>query len=480
MDFNVEQEDWLNGEARYKIDVEEFTGLRLNTSSHDDLEAAIELARRLRASLEAYGTSGGEELQTASLQEGLYALRAICDRLGFEFKLPFRDYVSFRTYWETNGGYGSWAARRAILESLFGPLQESLLEKSTFPDAGGTPVTIKPKPAFVIQRALSDASGSSIDAYFSLLEKGGPLLKTLTAKRVSKATRAQNLFQLAKEEGDGSLDHLVEVIIDDATKGRLGPNFPLEDVLAALADAGLGFSDGKLRPVGRAQPVGGASSPSASTTTGPTLSGPGGSPQPPPAPRPVATGGASTTLASGEKKDKAMPSKDPRTVFLVQGRNQKVNRALTDYLVSLDLRVLSWEQVVNATKTPNPYIGDVIRVGMELATAVVVLFTPDDRVMLESTVDPDAKPKELEQGHQPRPNVLIEAGMSLAIDTSHTVIVQFGEMRAATDLDGRHILRIDGYGPTWRHNLANRLRSAGLSVDTSGAHWLTAGNFPTV
>ncbi|MGZ0212542.1 MAG: TIR domain-containing protein [Actinomycetales bacterium] len=175
---------------------------------------------------------------------------------------------------------------------------------------------------------------------------------------------------------------------------------------------------------------------------------------------------------------------DNRTVFLVQGRYQQVNLAVSEFLRSLDLRVLTWEQALALTGEPNPYIAKVIERGMAAATAVVVLFTAEDRVQLDSSLVPNATRIELEEGHQPRPNVLIEAGMALAYDvafgTQKTLLVQFGDIRDATDLGGKHILRIGGAEPQWRHSLLKRLELAGLHVDDSDGNYLASGNFPTL
>jgi len=173
-------------------------------------------------------------------------------------------------------------------------------------------------------------------------------------------------------------------------------------------------------------------------------------------------------------------TQDRRTVFLVQGRYQAANEAMTDLLTSLDLRVLAWEEVVQATGEGNPYIGDVLKRGMQDAAAIVVLFTAEERVQLDVSLVPDATSEELRPGHQPRPNVLLEAGMALAAYPKRTLIVQLGDVRAATDLGGKHLLRIGGSGLKWRNDLVTRLGSIGLEPRTTSSRYLTAGTFPAV
>ena len=115
----------------------DITNLVLNTEMLDaisrghlpdrsDLEVAVALARLAHDEYELCGTSGsalGREDSALILR----ALSRVLKRLGVEgFELPFRDFDTFRTYWNRNGAYGSWQARRDILNGFFSPLHEEL------------------------------------------------------------------------------------------------------------------------------------------------------------------------------------------------------------------------------------------------------------------------------------------------------------------------------------------------------------------
>lgn len=98
------------------------------------------------------------------------------------------------------------------------------------------------------------------------------------------------------------------------------------------------------------------------------------------------------------------------------------------------------------------------------AQAAVVLFTPDDEARLhEDLQSPDEPPHERELTCQPRPNVLIEAGMALAFQPDRTIIVQVGHLRPVTDLGGRHVVHLGTPGSLVA--LATRLHTAGCPVD---------------
>jgi hypothetical protein len=98
----------------------------------DDVEAAVALARLVHDDLEAFGTGGGEQLSEVDMRESLVALRSVLTRLGLEqFGVPFRDYRTFKSYWLKNDGYGSWQARRDILNDIFEPMHDALAERES-------------------------------------------------------------------------------------------------------------------------------------------------------------------------------------------------------------------------------------------------------------------------------------------------------------------------------------------------------------
>ncbi|MEU4291044.1 hypothetical protein AB0E63_22705 [Kribbella sp. NPDC026596] len=93
-----------------------------------DVEVAGALARLVHDDLERFGTSGGEELSIQGMRAAILALRAVVTRIGVsDFDLPFRDYSSFKSFWLRNDGYGSWQARRDLLNSLIDPLHDRLI-----------------------------------------------------------------------------------------------------------------------------------------------------------------------------------------------------------------------------------------------------------------------------------------------------------------------------------------------------------------
>ena len=164
-------------------------------------------------------------------------------------------------------------------------------------------------------------------------------------------------------------------------------------------------------------------------------------------------------------------------VFVVHGRNQKARDALFTYLRVIGLHPLEWNEAVQATGKPNPYIGEILDTAFSQAGAVVVLMTPDDEARLrEQFRSPNDPPHETELTGQARPNVLFEAGMAMGRNPYRTILIELGSLRPFTDVAGLHLIRMDNSSQR-RQELAQRLESVGCPVNLDGIDWHTAGDF---
>lgn len=169
---------------------------------------------------------------------------------------------------------------------------------------------------------------------------------------------------------------------------------------------------------------------------------------------------------------------DARRVFLVQGRNQGAADAVSDLLASAGLLVIGWEEAVRAAGGGSPYTLDIVRAGMQLARAVVVLFTPDDIACLDPRLvrTSSADEEDTVLVGRARQNVVLEAGMALAFDDTRTVLVEIGRVAGLSDLAGKHVVRLDGTPPR-RKALLQRLRDMGCDVNMDGERWMFSGDF---
>ncbi len=167
---------------------------------------------------------------------------------------------------------------------------------------------------------------------------------------------------------------------------------------------------------------------------------------------------------------------DKRSIFVVSGRDSETTAALIQVFRALNLRIIEWEHAVLRTGLPNPYVGDVVFAGLQMADAVIVVLTPDDLVVLRADLlhTDDGSMERTVQG-QARPNVFYEAGIADAYGRERTVIVEIGPAKSFSDVSGRHVLRYDGSAAR-RNALVERLQLAGLEPDRSGSDWLNVGD----
>jgi hypothetical protein len=186
------------------------------------------------------------------------------------------------------------------------------------------------------------------------------------------------------------------------------------------------------------------------------------------------------TVTSATKTDVPASTNDggnrERNVTVVYGRDRKLRDSMFQFLRSLGLNPLEWEQAIKATGKGSPYVGEILNALFGMSQAVVVMLTPDERVELRRELCRNDEEFRGEIGHQSRPNVFLEAGMALARDEDRTIIVEIGKARPASDLSGRHNVRLDNSAVS-RKRLAQRLSTAKCAVNMDGEDWLTSGDF---
>ena len=164
-----------------------------------------------------------------------------------------------------------------------------------------------------------------------------------------------------------------------------------------------------------------------------------------------------------------------RRVMVVHGRDAAA-RDLFALLRALDLQPIEWTDAVKQTGSTRPYAGQAVEVAFESAHVAVLLLVPEETVTLRADLRDPRDALENEPAWQPRPNVLYESGIAVTAHPQQTIVLELGRPRRPTDLDGIHAIRIDSKS-TWRHEFAERLRTAGCEVDTSGTEWLEVGAF---
>ena len=171
--------------------------------------------------------------------------------------------------------------------------------------------------------------------------------------------------------------------------------------------------------------------------------------------------------------------RDSRTVFVVHGRENYIRESLYEFLRSVGLRPLPFQEAKKATGKASPLIPEVLDKAFSLAQAVVVLMTPDDEARLRSLYHHRQRKEpayETELTPQARPNVLFEAGMAMGRNPDRTILVEIGDLRPFTDIAGRLTIRLDNTLQK-RQELIDALEVAKCPIDVSNSDWQTAGDF---
>lgn len=182
----------------------------------------------------------------------------------------------------------------------------------------------------------------------------------------------------------------------------------------------------------------------------------------------------------GTSAPNAKPEKSPyRRVFVVRGRDEEVYQALSHFLNALDLRVVSWDEASTKAGGGTPHTLDIVRAGIELADAVIVLMTPDDlgHVKGEFYNHERDHPQEAKETGQARQNVVFEAGWAMALGQDQVILVRVGAVRPLSDIDGLNYVWLSN-DISSRRQLITRLRNCGLDVHDNHDGWREAGDIP--
>jgi predicted nucleotide-binding protein len=183
-------------------------------------------------------------------------------------------------------------------------------------------------------------------------------------------------------------------------------------------------------------------------------------------------------ITSNKQEVNHMP--DAKKVFIVHGRDSRLRDDFFSFLRALGLQPIEWSEALKLTGKATPYTGEAVESAFKNAQAVIVLLSPDDEVRLSPELWKDNEDEnEKEIRLQARPNVLFEAGMAFGTHHDRTLLVEVGQLKAFSDVAGRHVVRLSNSSDR-RNEIAERLRTAGCDVSTSGNDWLNTGDFNVI
>lgn len=196
----------------------------------------------------------------------------------------------------------------------------------------------------------------------------------------------------------------------------------------------------------------------------------------------LANPGAMAADADGKEWAEAgrqeAPMPDPKKVFIIHGRNVAARNAVEQFVKSLALDVLDFDQV-SSDLGGSAFVGEVVLAGMQRAQGIVAVFTPDEYSALQTRFrgkkHRQERHKDEVQRWQARPNVIFEAGMAYGMDRRRTVLVTMGDdVSLFSDVGGVHIVRLTNATPG-RSTLRQKLIGIGCSIDQRTDAWTDPG-----
>jgi hypothetical protein len=185
-------------------------------------------------------------------------------------------------------------------------------------------------------------------------------------------------------------------------------------------------------------------------------------------------------MKNHQSKVQHQHSGERKRVYVIPGTNIVLQEEMYAFLRALGLQPIERSMAVNWTGETSPFIGTVIDTAFLYAQAIMILFTSEDTARLrEPFWDHYDTRDETEFRQQPGMDQIFEAGYAFGQAPRRTILVQIGNVKLFSDIEGRHISNFTGT-PSERHILKNQLKTAGCEVDDTGSSWLTAGNFHSI
>lgn len=180
-----------------------------------------------------------------------------------------------------------------------------------------------------------------------------------------------------------------------------------------------------------------------------------------------------------QNENPLMPPPDPKKVFIIHGRNTAARTAVEHFLKALGLQPVDFDQLA-ADQGGTPFVGDIVRAGLEQAHGIIALFTseeyaalrPDHRGGNDSGTDV--------MRWQARPNVIFEAGMAYGMAPKRTILATLGtDVSLFSDVAGVHILRLSNEVAS-RERFRHKLIGIGCEVEQRTSAWtdpMRSGDF---
>jgi predicted nucleotide-binding protein len=173
---------------------------------------------------------------------------------------------------------------------------------------------------------------------------------------------------------------------------------------------------------------------------------------------------------AGDSSMATMGAGNQSEVWVIYGHDLAFRDEIFDLLTKVRLHPVEFTAAVRLSGSGSPHTLDIVINSIQSAPAVIALWSPDESAELVESLR--TNPSESQAGLQPRPNVLVETGMALAVKRNRTIVVTKGRLRDVTDVEGIHEVRWSDdpvLNSNARHDLVHRLGSLGCPVNTKAS-----------
>ncbi len=162
--------------------------------------------------------------------------------------------------------------------------------------------------------------------------------------------------------------------------------------------------------------------------------------------------------------------RDPRSVFVIYGRNTRASSEIEKFLLAIGLHPLTFDEARRRAGS-HPSVLDIVKFRVANAQVVIVLFTPDEWAALDPALRLMSDRDFEKCRWQARQNVPFEAGLAMGLNPAGTILATLGSVELPSDITGLHQFRLSN-DVDRRYELRVLLKTLGCPVDESGSHFL--------
>lgn len=174
--------------------------------------------------------------------------------------------------------------------------------------------------------------------------------------------------------------------------------------------------------------------------------------------------------------DSARPPPDPKSVFIIHGRNTKARDEMGVFLRACGLRPLNFSDI-RSEMGGTPTIADIVEEGMARARVSWPCSQATNTLNSVLNSEPKKTKANAVSRWQARPNVIFEAGMAFGKDRDRVVFVLLGDPELFTDVAGIHVLKPTNDSTGDRAVLRDTLRK-GMKCEVEDSNdWMKSGDF---